>query len=165
MKCPYNTLDWKMAIQNILDRKMSICVKKNHNIGYLHLVQYKTEIFESWSFIANTTAKKVLSLNEYSKVFYQNPQSELFKVWMAFRCVDRDLWELKLYCKYYSQKSFILEWMCFIKIRKAKSSRYEWPLDLLTDILLKLYCKDVGPGKFAKKHKCRALNKRRASEF
>ena len=96
-KCPYV---WKKSI--LLDT--------------LYLVEYTTEIFESWSFIANTTGKKVLSLNEYSKVFYQNPQSELFKVWMAFRCVDRDLWELKLYCKYYSQKRFILEWIfkCFL---------------------------------------------------
>ena len=66
---------------------------------------------ESWSFIANNTGKKVLSLNEYSQVFYQNQQSELFKVLMAFIYVDRDLLELKLYCKYYRQKGFILGWI------------------------------------------------------
>ena len=36
-------------------------------------------------------SKKVFSLNEYSNVFYKNPQSELLKVCMAFKCVDRDL--------------------------------------------------------------------------
>jgi hypothetical protein len=82
----------KMSIQNILDWKMSICVKKSTILDNLFSVEYTTEIFESWSFIANTTGKKVLSLNEYSNVFCQKPQSELFKVWMAFTCVDRDLW-------------------------------------------------------------------------
>ena len=56
-----------MSIQYILDQKMS-----------------------EWA-SQNTTGKKVLFLNEYSNVFYQNPQSELFKVCMAFRCVDRVL--------------------------------------------------------------------------
>jgi len=32
-----------------------------------------TEIFESWSFIENIIDKKVLFLNEFSNVFYQNP--------------------------------------------------------------------------------------------
>ena len=49
--------------------------KRSIILDTLYLVEYTTEIFESWSFIANTTGKKVLSLNEYSKVFYQNPQS------------------------------------------------------------------------------------------
>ena len=44
-------------------------------------------------------------------MFYQNPQSELFKVWMAFRCVNRDLWELQLYFKYYRQIVFNLVWI------------------------------------------------------
>ena len=146
-KCPYV---WKKSI--LLDT--------------LYLVEYTTEIFESWSFIANTTGKKVLSLNEYSKVFYQNPQSELFKVWMAFRCVDtwqrslRDTTAKKfLSLNEYSnvfyknpQSEIFKVWMAF-----RCADRYLWEL--------KLYCKDIGPGKFAKKHKCRALNKRRASEF
>ena len=120
-------------------RKCPYVWKKSILLDTLYLVEYTTEIFESWSFIANTTGRKVLSLNEYSKVFYQNPQSELFKVWMAFRCVDT--WQRSLRVEALLQilqpKKFY-PWMniqmCFIKIRKAKSSRYEWPLDVLTDI-------------------------------
>ena len=77
----------------------------------LYLVEHMTEIFDSWSFIANTTDKNVLSLSDYANVFHQNPQSQLFKVWLAFTCVARDLWKLKLYCKYYRQKSFTLLWL------------------------------------------------------
>ena len=44
---------------------------------------------------------------------------------------DRDLWELKLYCKYCRQKGFIIEWT----INKVNSSKYEWPLDVLTETL------------------------------
>ena len=33
-------------------------------------------------------------------VFYQNPQGEIFKVWMVFRFVGSDLWQLNLYHKH-----------------------------------------------------------------
>ena len=33
-------------------------------------------------------------------VLYQNPQGELFKVWMIFRFVDSDLWQMNLYHKH-----------------------------------------------------------------
>ena len=56
---------------------MSICVKKSIILDNLFAVEYTTEIFESWSFIVNTTGKKVLFLYEYSNVFYQNPQSKM----------------------------------------------------------------------------------------
>ena len=85
----------------------------------IHTLDVLTEIFESWRFIANTTGKKVLFLNEYSNVFYQNPQSELFKVCMAFRCVDRDSWELKVYYKNYRQKGFIFQWIFIIVLSKS----------------------------------------------
>ena len=82
----------EMSIQNILDWKMSICVKKSIILDNSYSVEYTTEIFESWSFIKNTKGKKVLSLNEYSNVFYQNPQSEIFKVWMAFEQCQQNRW-------------------------------------------------------------------------
>ena len=67
-----------MSIQYTLDPKMSGWAIKN-------VVGITCPIDQGgWS-------KKVLFLNEYSNVFYQNPQSELFKVCMAFRYVDRDL--------------------------------------------------------------------------
>ena len=33
-------------------------------------------------------------------LFYQNPQGELFKVWMIFRFVNSDLWQMNLYHKH-----------------------------------------------------------------
>ncbi len=44
---------------------------------YVHVL---TKIFESRSFIANTTLIKVLFWNEYSDAIYQNPKTEIFKV-------------------------------------------------------------------------------------
>ena len=41
------------------------------------------------------------------KMLLQNPQSELSKVCMLFRCVVRDLWALKLYHKYNTKKRFL----------------------------------------------------------
>ena len=86
MKCPYkldeseNVHRNKMSIQYIYisDPKMSEWASKN-------VVGITCPIDQGgWS-------KKVLFLNEHSYVFYQNPQSELLKVCMAFKIVDKDL--------------------------------------------------------------------------
>ena len=67
-----------MSIQYIFDSKMSEWASKN-------VVGLTCPMDQGgWS-------KKVFSLNEYSNVFYKNPQSELLKVCMAFKCVYRDL--------------------------------------------------------------------------
>ena len=47
-------------------------------------------------------------------------------VWLLTTIVELNI--------YHKHKGFILEWifMCFIKIHKVNSSKYEWSLDLLT---------------------------------
>ena len=72
---------------------IQMCFIKIHKVNsskYEWPLDVLTEIFENWSFIANTTDKKVLFLNEYSNVFYQNPRSDIFKVWVAFEQCQRN---------------------------------------------------------------------------
>ena len=90
----------------------------------------------TYPIVQGRRSKKVLFLNEYSNVFYQNPQSELLKVWMVLRFVDSDIWQLNLYHKQKRDKKFLLcvFTLCFIRIHKVKSSENEWSLDLLTVI-------------------------------
>ena len=52
-------------------------------------------MFDSWIFITYIKGTQVLFLNDIH-VLYQNPQGELFKVWMVFRFVDSDIWQLNL---------------------------------------------------------------------
>ena len=82
-------------------------------------------------------SKKILFSNEYSNVFYQNPQSELFKVWMALRmCWQRSL-RVEALLQTLQAKRFYFSMniqMCFIKINKVNSLNYEWSLDVLTEI-------------------------------
>ena len=139
-------------------------------------------IFDSWIFITNKKGTKRFYSWMNIHVFYQNPQGELFKVWMVFRFVDRDIWQLNLYHKHKRDTKVLFmknihmfflkstrwnlqimnglwiswQWsltdeslshthrghrfyslmifMCFIKIHKVNSSKYEPSLDLLTVI-------------------------------
>ena len=154
-----------------------------------------TEIFESWSFIANITIKKVLFWNEYSNAIHQNPQSEIFTLWVAIiffmwmcwqrslrveallqilhskrfysrmniqmpfikilnvkssrydwpfcECVDKELWELKLYCKYYTQKGFILEWIFKCLLSKSTKWNFQGINGLYVDVFAVL-CVEKG---------------------
>ena len=54
-----------------------------------------TVIFDSWIFITNTEGTQVLFFDD-THVLYQDPQGEIFKVWMVFRFVDSDIWQLNL---------------------------------------------------------------------
>ena len=76
-------------------------------------------------------------------MFYQNPQGEIFKVWMVFIFHDNDVWQLK-WCMTveslsHTQRGYwfysLMIFICFIKIHKVNSSKYEWSLDLLTVII------------------------------
>ena len=66
----------------------------------------------------------------YIHVFYQNPQGELFKVWMVFRFVDSDLWQLNLYHKHkrYTKVLFWNEYSCAL----SKSTR--WTLQNMNQV-------------------------------
>ena len=64
--------------------------------------------------------------------------------WPICKCVDRYLWELRLYCKYYTHKGFILEWIFQCLLSKVKSSKYDWPICGCVDRdlwELRLFCK------------------------
>ena len=52
-------------------------------------------------------------------------------------CVDRDLWELKLYCKYYTQKGFILEWIYKCHLSKSSMWNLQGMIGLSVNVLTK----------------------------
>ena len=66
----------------------------------------------------------------YIHVFYQNLHGELFKVWMVFRFVDSDLWQLNLYHKHkrYTKVLFWNEYLCAL----SKSTR--WTLQNMNQV-------------------------------
>ena len=111
------------------------------------------ELFKIWK--AYCVDSDLWQLNLYHKhrrdtnswmnihVFYQNPQGEIFKVWMVFIFHDNDVWQLK-WCMTveslsHTQRGYwfysLMIFICFIKIHKVNSSKYEWSLDLLTVII------------------------------
>ena len=57
--------------------------------------------------------------------------------WLLCRCVDRDLWELRLYCKYYTQKDFILEWIFKCHLLKSTKWNLQSMTGLYVDVLTK----------------------------
>ena len=97
---------------------------------YLHVF---TEIFESWSFIENITLKKVLFCINIQMPFIKIHKMKSSKYdWPLCRCVDRDLWESKLYCNYYAHKGLILEWI--FKCHSSKSTK--WNLQSMTGLFV-----------------------------
>ena len=77
-------------------------------------------------------------LNEFQKLFDQNPQSHFFRVWTSFMFVDKDIWKLKMFLRNKTvTKCYICEWIfksCLMKIHKVTSLEYEpdlWKLKLI----------------------------------
>ena len=72
-----------------------INIHKVNSSKYVWPLDVLTEIFESGSFITNTTGKKVLFFNEYSNVFYQNPQLVVAcQLALHSRCFHNDFYTL-----------------------------------------------------------------------
>ena len=63
-------------------------------------------MFDSWIFIAYIKGTQVLFLNDIH-VLYQNPQGELFKVWMVFKYVGSDLLQMIFYHIHKGDTGFI----------------------------------------------------------
>ena len=55
------------------------------------------DLWQLQLFFPNTTVTKCNTLACFFKRYYQNPQSDFFRVWTSFMCVDRDLWQLQLF--------------------------------------------------------------------
>ena len=80
-----------------------IRIHKANSPKYEWSLDFMTMMFDSWIFITYIKGTQVLFLNDIH-VLYQNPQGELFKVWMVFRYVDSDIWQLNLYHKHKRDK-------------------------------------------------------------
>ena len=80
-----------------------MCFIKIHKVNsskYEWSLDMLTVIFDSWIFITNTKGTKRFYSWMNMHVFYQNPQGEIIKVWMVFRFVDSDIWQLNLHLKH-----------------------------------------------------------------
>ena len=88
-----------------------MCFIKVHKVNcskYEWSLDWLPVIFDSWIFITNKKETKSFYSWMNIHVFYQNPQGEIFKVWMVFRFVDSDIWQLNLYHNHKSDTGFIL---------------------------------------------------------
>ena len=92
-----------------------IRIHKANSPKYEWSLDFMTMMFDSWIFITYIKGTQVLFLNDIH-VLYQNPQGELFKVWMVFRYVDSDIWQLNLYHKHKRDKNVLLlnEYVCVL---------------------------------------------------
>ena len=92
-----------------------IRIHKANSPKYEWSLDFMTMMFDSWIFITYIKGTQVLFLNDIH-VLYQNPQGELFKVWMVFRYVDSDIWQLNLYHKHKRDKKVLLlnEYACVL---------------------------------------------------
>ena len=115
--------------------KVFICFFKIYQVkssNYEWSLNKLAVIFDRWIFITYTKGTQVLFFNDIH-VLYQNPQGELFKVWMVFkyvggdllqlfkvwmvfRLVASDIWQLNLYHKQKRDKKFLLmnEYSCVL---------------------------------------------------
>ena len=98
--------------------KVFICFFKIYHVkssNYEWSLNKLAVIFDRWIFITYTKGTQVLFFNDIH-VLYQSPQGELFKVWMVFRLVASDIWQLNLYHKQKRDKKFLLmnEYSCVL---------------------------------------------------
>ena len=80
-----------------------MCFIKIHKVKsskYEWLLDVLAVIFDSWIFITNTKGTHRFYSWMNIHVLFQNSQGELFRIWVAFRCVGSDLWQLNLYHKH-----------------------------------------------------------------
>ena len=115
-----------------------MCFIKIHKVKsskYEWSLDLLTVIFDSWIFITITKGIQVLFLNDIH-VLYQNPQGELFKVWMVFRFVDSDIWLLNLYHKHKRDTNvlFMKSIHMFFQNLPCEIFKYEWSLNKLAVI-------------------------------
>ena len=85
----------------------------------------------------------------YSRMNIQMPFIKILNVkssrydWPFCECVDKELWELKLYCKYYTQKGFILEWIFKCLLSKSTKWNFQGIHGLYVDVFAVL-CVEKG---------------------